>query len=60
MAKQLACGDVVPGCTYVAKANTEGELMQQVAKHAASAHGVTEITPELLAKVQSAVREVPA
>ena len=60
MTKQLACGDVVPGCTHVAKANSEAELMQEVAKHAAKAHGLTEITPELLAKVKSAVRDVPA
>jgi predicted small metal-binding protein len=57
MAKQLACGDVVAGCAYVATAATEAELMQQVSKHAAEAHGVTEITPELLAKVHAAVRE---
>ncbi|MEZ4585004.1 MAG: DUF1059 domain-containing protein [Gemmatimonadales bacterium] len=57
MAKQLACGDVVPGCTYVAKAESEADLMQQVAKHASEAHGVKEITPDLLAKVKAAVKE---
>lgn len=59
MTKQLACGDVVPGCTYVATASNEMELMQKVAKHAADAHNVQEITPELLAKVKAAVKETP-
>jgi len=59
MAKQLACGDVVPGCLWVAKGTTEAELMEQVARHASEAHGVSEITPDLLAKVKSAVRDVP-
>jgi predicted small metal-binding protein len=57
MTKQLTCGDVVPGCSYVATAPNELELMQKVAKHAAEAHNVKEITPELLAKVKAAVKE---
>jgi predicted small metal-binding protein len=57
MAKQLACGDVVPGCSYVATGSNEMELMQKVAKHAAEAHNVKEITPELLTKVKAAIKE---
>jgi len=57
MAKQLACGDVMPGCTYVTKADDEADLLQQVAKHASEAHGVKQITPDLLAKVKAAVKE---
>src|SRR5688572_2008709 len=60
MTKQLRCGDVMPGCTFVTRAETEDELMQAVASHAAGTHGVTDITPELIAKVRSAVRDVPA
>lgn len=60
MAKQLACGDVVPGCTFVAKAKDHDDLMKQVVTHAAEVHGVTEVSPELLAKVTAAVKDVPA
>lgn len=60
MAKQLACNDVVKGCNFVTKAPNEEELLRQVASHAAQAHGVKEISPELLAKVRSAMKEVPA
>ncbi len=54
--KKLACGDVVPGCKYVAEATTEDQLLQQVAKHAAESHGLKEVTPELLTKVKSVIK----
>jgi predicted small metal-binding protein len=60
MAKQLACNDLMKGCKFVAKAPNEQELLKQVASHAAQVHGVKEITPDLLAKVRSAMKEVPA
>jgi len=52
-ARHLACGLVVPGCTFTATAGTEEELMRLVAAHAAEVHGITEISPELAAKVKS-------
>ena len=54
--RRIACGDVVPGCDFTASADTEDQLIQQVAEHAAEHHGVTEITPELAAKVKAAIR----
>ena len=54
--KQIACGDIVPGCTFTASAPTEDELLQQVVAHAAHDHGVTDITPELAAKVKAAIK----
>jgi predicted small metal-binding protein len=54
--KNIACGDVVPGCAFTATATTDEELIAQVAAHAAHDHGVTEITPELAAQVKAAIR----
>jgi predicted small metal-binding protein len=54
--KHIACGDVVPGCTFTASAATEEELVKKVVAHAAHDHGVTDITPELAAKVQAAIK----
>ena len=54
-AKHIACGHIVPGCDFTATATTEDELLKQVAAHAASAHGVTEVTPELAARVKAAI-----
>ena len=54
--KRMACGDVIPDCDFIASAPTEDELMKKVVAHAAQAHGVTEITPELAEKVKAAIR----
>ena len=54
--KQIACNNVVPGCKFEASAATEDELLQKVGEHARHSHGVTEITPELAAKVKEAIR----
>ena len=53
--KHIACSAVVPGCSFTASAATEDELMQKVAEHAAAAHGVTEVSPELAAQVRAAI-----
>lgn len=54
-AKHIACGHVVPGCTFTATAPTEEELLKKVVAHAAEAHGVTDVTPELAAQVKAAI-----
>jgi len=57
MAKTLHCNDLGFDCGFVAKADNEQDLLGQVADHAASAHGVSEITPELLEQVKGAIKE---
>jgi len=54
--KCIACADVVPGCDFTASAETEEALMAQVVSHAAHAHGVTEVTPDLAEKVKAAIK----
>lgn len=56
MTQHIACGDVVPGCGWTAEAATEEELLQKVVEHAAEAHGVDEVSPELAEKVKEAIR----
>lgn len=55
MGKQLQC--VVDGCRAHFSAENEEEILKQVAKHAEHDHGVTEVSPELSAKVRSAIRD---
>ena len=38
MSFTLACGDVIPGCPATFTADTQEELMAQVAAHANSVH----------------------
>jgi len=56
MTLSLSCGDVMPGCAATFSAETEDELLAQVGPHAAEAHGVTEVTPEVLEAVRGAVK----
>lgn len=58
MAKTFGCGDVIQGCKFTVTAENEAEVLAQVAAHAASAHGIKDVTPELVAKVKAAMREV--
>ena len=53
--RRIACNDVVPGCTFTASGETEEELIEKVVAHAQHDHGVTEVTPELAAKVKAAI-----
>jgi len=57
MAKQLKCGDLMPGCDFVAKGATEDEVLNKAAEHAKTAHGIQQVTPELAAKVKGAIKD---
>ncbi len=57
MAYELACGDVMPGCDATFSAESEDELLAEVGPHAAEAHGITEITPDVLESVRGAIRQ---
>ena len=53
--KHIACADIVPDCPFTASAGTEEELLKKVVAHAAHDHGITDVTPELAAKVKAAI-----
>jgi predicted small metal-binding protein len=60
MPKVLHCNDVVGNCDFVARGESEQEILQQAAEHARTAHQVNEVTPELADKVRSAIRDEAA
>ena len=53
--KTFACGDVVPGCTTTFTGPDDDAVLAQVAAHAAADHGLTDVSPELVAAVRSAI-----
>jgi predicted small metal-binding protein len=57
MSKHISCNDVVIGCDFTATAATEEELLVKTAAHACESHGVKKITPELAARVKSAIKD---
>ncbi len=52
---KLACGDVMPGCAARFESADQDELLGQVASHAASNHGITYITPDVVASIKSKI-----
>ncbi|MBI2161519.1 MAG: DUF1059 domain-containing protein [Candidatus Rokubacteria bacterium] len=57
MAKVLKCGDLMPGCNFVAEGKDVAEVMAKGAAHAKSAHGISTIPPDLAKKVQAAIKD---
>ena len=57
MAKVLRCGDLMPGCNFVAEGKDVAEVMAKSAEHAKKAHGMSQIPPDLAKKVQAAIKD---
>ena len=60
MAKTFTCRDVGVDCPYVARGETEEDLMADVIKHGKEVHGYTDeqlSDPEMMKKVKSAIKE---
>ncbi len=55
MTHVLKCGDLMPGCAFEARAETETEVLEAAAAHAREAHGI-DVTPELAEQVKAAIR----
>lgn len=54
--KEFSCGDVVPGCSASFRAESEEELLKQVADHARNDHGLATVSPELATAVKERIR----
>jgi predicted small metal-binding protein len=57
MAKILRCGDLMPGCNAVIEGKDVAEVMAKGAEHAKNVHGVTTFPPEMVPKVQAAIKD---
>ena len=57
MAKVLYCNDLVPGCRFEARGDSEEEIMAEVADHIATVHHMADISDEILAMVCAAIHE---
>jgi predicted small metal-binding protein len=56
MAKVLRCKDVGMDCDFVARADSEEELLKKAAEHATTAHDMKKIPEAVLTKVRAAIR----
>ena len=57
MTKVLKCGDVVPGCNFEMRGNSEDEVLKKANEHAKSAHNMHNMSPEVLNKIRAAIRK---
>ena len=45
--KEFRCGEIVPGCETVFEAESEEQILREVAEHAREEHGMDEVPPEV-------------
>lgn len=57
MSKILKCREVGMDCDFVARGATEDDILSQAVVHAEKDHGITDLSPELVNKVKSAIHE---
>lgn len=57
--KQFACATVVDGCSGVVTGDTEEEVLAAAAAHAAEAHGLTELSDDIVAAVRAGITSTP-
>lgn len=57
MAKVVRCRDVGFNCEGVVRAETEDEVLKQVAAHAKTVHNLETVSAEVVAKVRQVMRD---
>lgn len=57
MAKVIRCSDLGMQCNYLARAETEQEVLSHAAEHVRQEHGMDDSSPEALSKAKAAVRD---
>ncbi|CAN5915681.1 hypothetical protein BH23ACT10_BH23ACT10_06470 [soil metagenome] len=55
--KQFACSNVVAGCDGVVTGQTEDEVVDAAARHAADAHGMTDLPDDVVTQIRSSITE---
>lgn len=51
------CTDIGMACPFEASAKSEDELMKKIAEHAAKAHNIKTVSPELMTKIKKAIKK---
>jgi predicted small metal-binding protein len=57
MAKVFKCRDVGVACDFVARGQTEEEVMSKTAEHARTVHQMKEIPADLAQKIRAAIHD---
>ncbi|MCL5009721.1 MAG: DUF1059 domain-containing protein [Candidatus Parvarchaeota archaeon] len=57
MKYEFECKDIGMSCGFKTSAKTKEELMPKIAAHAKAAHNLDPIPPDLMQKVETAIKE---
>ena len=57
MARVLYCHDLIPGCKFEARGDSDEEILAEFVDHISTAHGMSEISDGILEMVSKAIRE---
>jgi predicted small metal-binding protein len=57
MTRVLYCHDLVPGCKFEARGDSDEEIVAEFADHISSVHGMADISDEILEMVCKAIHE---
>ena len=57
MAKILCCGDIIPGCTFVAKGETAEEAFLCASEHVRAKHKLRGMSPDVIAVIHGAISD---
>lgn len=55
--KQFACATVVDGCDGVVSGETEDDVLAAAAAHAAEAHGMTDVPPDVVSAIRAGITD---
>jgi predicted small metal-binding protein len=55
--RKFECGTVVDGCDGVVTGQTDDEVLQAAAAHAESAHGMSELPDDVVARVRAGITD---
>jgi len=57
MARVLYCNDLVPGCKFEARGDSDEEILAEFVDHISTVHGMSEISDGILETVSKAIHE---
>ncbi len=58
MGYEFACKDIGMDCDFKVSGKTKEELMPKIAEHAKDKHKIDQIPPDLMQKIQKAIKKV--
>lgn len=57
MGREFRCADAGMECDYVARGQTDDEVMQNVASHASEVHNIREVPDDLAQQIRGKIRD---